>query len=161
MPPSCASTAAKTASIPALVAASAADTVFWYNGEDSAEARKSVTAKIDDGTTINYGAQANEAGLVRLVQTLAAMAEQHRLKSVGFREYAEAGGLLGFGVNFPDVWRRGATFVDRIFKGAKPGDLPIEQPVKYDTVVNLRTARALKVTISPKVLLKADTVIDR
>lgn len=57
-----------------LVAASAADTVFWYKGEDSAEARKSVNAKVDDGTTINYGAQANEAGLVRLVQTLAAMA---------------------------------------------------------------------------------------
>jgi hypothetical protein len=60
----------------ALVAASAADTVFWYKGEDSVAGRKSVNAKIDDGTTINYGAQANESGLVRLVQTLAAMAEQ-------------------------------------------------------------------------------------
>jgi len=60
----------------ALVAGSAADTVFWYNGEDSADARKSVNAKVDDGTTINYGAQANEEGLVRLVQTLAAMADQ-------------------------------------------------------------------------------------
>jgi len=91
---------------------------------------------------------------------LAAMAEQHRLRSVGFREYAEAGGLLGFGVNFPDVWRRAAGFVDRIFKGARPGDLPMEQPVKYDTVVNLRTAKALRVTISPKVRLRADTVIE-
>lgn len=60
----------------ALVAGSAADTVFWYKGEDSAQARKTVNAKVDDGTTINYGAQANEEGLIRLVQTLAAMAEQ-------------------------------------------------------------------------------------
>jgi putative ABC transport system substrate-binding protein len=91
---------------------------------------------------------------------LAALAERHRLPSVGFREYADAGGLLGFGVNFPDVWRRAASFVDRIFKGAKPADLPMEQPGKFDTVANLRTARALRLTIQPKVLLRADTVIE-
>jgi putative ABC transport system substrate-binding protein len=92
---------------------------------------------------------------------LAGLAEKNRLRSIGFREYAEAGGLLGFGVNFPEMWRRAAGFADRIFKGAKPGDLPVEQPTKYDTVVNLRTARALRVTISRTLLLRAETVIDQ
>jgi putative tryptophan/tyrosine transport system substrate-binding protein len=91
---------------------------------------------------------------------LAALAERHRLPSVGFREYADAGGLLAFGVNFPDVWRRAALFVDRIFKGAKPSALPMEQPAKFDTVVNLRTARTLRLAIPQKVLLRADTVIE-
>ena len=63
-------------------------------------------------------------------------------------------------MNFPDVWRRAAVFVDRIFKGAKPADLPMEQPGKFDTVVNLRTAKTLRVTIPRKVLLRADTVIE-
>jgi putative ABC transport system substrate-binding protein len=91
---------------------------------------------------------------------LAALAERHRLPSVGFREFADAGGLLGFGVNFPDVWRHAASFVDRIFKGARPGELPMEQPGRFDTVANLRTARTLRLTIQPKVLLRADTVIE-
>jgi putative ABC transport system substrate-binding protein len=91
---------------------------------------------------------------------LAALAQRHRLPSVGFKEYADAGGLLGFGVNFPDAWRRAAGFVDRIFKGAKPSELPVEQAGKFDTVVNLRTANALRLTIQPKVLLRADTVIE-
>jgi putative ABC transport system substrate-binding protein len=91
---------------------------------------------------------------------LAGLAQRHRLPSIGFREYADAGGLLGFGVNFPDVWRRAAGFVDRIFKGAKPSELPVEQAGKFDTVVNLRTAKALRLTIQPKGLLRADTVIE-
>ena len=91
---------------------------------------------------------------------LAALATRHRLPSIGFREYADAGGLLAFGVDFPDVWRRAAGFADRIFKGAKPADLPVEQPSKYDRVVNLKTAKALRLTIPPKVLLRAETVIE-
>jgi putative ABC transport system substrate-binding protein len=91
---------------------------------------------------------------------LAALAQQHRLPSVGTREYADAGGLLAFGVNFPDVWRRAAGYVDRIFKGAKPSDVPMEQPGKFDTVVNLRTAKALRLTIPPAVLVRAETVIE-
>jgi putative ABC transport system substrate-binding protein len=91
---------------------------------------------------------------------LAALAERHRLPSIGFREYADAGGLLAFGIYFPDMWRRAAGFVDRIFKGAKPSELPMEQPGKFDTVVNLRTAKILRVTIPRKVLLRAETVIE-
>jgi len=92
---------------------------------------------------------------------LAMLAERHRLRSIGFREFAEAGGLLGFGVDFAHAWRRAAGFADRIFKGARPGDLPMEQASKYDTVVNLRTARALGVTIPPTVMMRADTLIER
>ena len=91
---------------------------------------------------------------------LAALAQMQRLPSVGFREYADAGGLLGFGVNFPHAWRRAAGFVDRIFKGATPSALPMEQAGKFETVVNLRTAKALRLTIVPRVLLRADTVIE-
>ena len=101
-----------------------------------------------------------DALFIAQAATLAALAQRHRLPSVGFREFADAGGLLAFGVHFPDVWRRAAGYVDRIFKGAKPSELPMEQPGKYDTVVNLRTAKVLRVTIPPTVLLRAETVIE-
>jgi putative ABC transport system substrate-binding protein len=91
---------------------------------------------------------------------LAALAERQRLPSVGFREYADGGGLLAYGVNFPDTWRRAAGFVDRIFKGAKPADVPMEQPAKFETVVNLKTAKTLKLAIPRKVLHRAETVIE-
>jgi putative ABC transport system substrate-binding protein len=101
-----------------------------------------------------------DALFVAHVSRLAALAARHRLPSVGFREYADAGGLLAYGVDFPDVWRRAAGFADRIFKGAKPAELPMEQPGKFDTVVNLRTAKTLHIAIPRKVLLRADTVIE-
>jgi len=91
---------------------------------------------------------------------LAALAQRHQLPSIGFKEYADGGGLIGFGVNFPDVWRRAAGFVDRIFRGAKPADLPVERPVKYDFIVNMRTAKVLKVAIRPAILARADAVIE-
>ena len=91
---------------------------------------------------------------------LAALVERARLPSIGFREYADAGGLLGFGIDFPDVWRRAAGFVDRIFKGARPGDLPMEQAGKFEMAVNKQAARALGVTIPRGVLLRAHTVIE-
>ena len=91
---------------------------------------------------------------------LAALAQRQRLPSIGFREFADLGGLLGFGVDFPDVWKRAAGYVDRIFKGAKPADIPMQQPEKFDTVVNLRTAKALQLTIPRRVLLRADKVIE-
>jgi len=91
---------------------------------------------------------------------IAELARQRQLPSIGFKEYADAGGLLGFGVSFPEAWRRAAGFVDRIFKGALPADLPMEQAGKYDTVVNLQTARALGLTVQNSVLLRADTVIE-
>ena len=72
---------------------------------------------------------------------------------------AAAGGLLAYGVNIPHAYRRAAYYVDKILKGAKPGDLPVEQPTKFDFVVNLKTAKSLGITIPESILLQADEVI--
>jgi ABC-type uncharacterized transport system substrate-binding protein len=73
--------------------------------------------------------------------------------------YAQAGGLMNYGPNLPESWRRAATYVDKILKGAKPGDLPVEQPMKFEFVINLKTAEALGLTIPPSLLFQATEVI--
>jgi putative tryptophan/tyrosine transport system substrate-binding protein len=92
----------------------------------------------------------------RLVELLA----QHRLPAMyAAREFVEAGGLLAYGPFLPDLFRRAATYVDKILKGAKPADLPVEQPTKLEFVINLKAAQALGLTISPMLLFRADEVI--
>ena len=92
---------------------------------------------------------------------IAELAAQSRVPAIyGVREFAEAGGLMTYGIDIHESFRRAATYVDRILKGAKPGDLPIEQPSKFDLAINLKTARALGLTISPALLQRADQVID-
>jgi putative ABC transport system substrate-binding protein len=75
-------------------------------------------------------------------------------------DFVQAGGLMSYGPNIPDLFRRAAELVDRILRGAKPGDIPVEQPIKFELVVNLRTAKALGLTISDLFLQRADEVIE-
>jgi putative ABC transport system substrate-binding protein len=90
------------------------------------------------------------------------LAAKHRLPVVySQREFVDAGGLLAYGVNVADMYRRAATYVDKILKGAKPADIPIEQPTKFELVINLKTAKALGLTIPPSLLARADYVVEK
>jgi putative tryptophan/tyrosine transport system substrate-binding protein len=92
---------------------------------------------------------------------IAELAAQSRVPAIySVKEYAEVGGLMAYGVNLGESFRRAATYVDKILKGAKPADLPVEQPTKFELVINLKTAKALGLTIPPSVLLRADQVIE-
>ncbi len=103
----------------------------------------------DDPLTVGYRAR------------LVALAAKHRLPTMyGLREFPDAGGLASYGANFPDQYRRTATYVDRILKGARPADLPVEQATKFELVINRRTAQTLGLAIPPSVLARADQVLE-
>ena len=91
---------------------------------------------------------------------IADLPAKKRLPSAGNTEFAEAGGLIGYGVNILEMHRRAAVFVDKILKGAKPGDIPVERPTKFELVVNLKTAKALGLTIPNSILVRANRVIE-
>jgi putative ABC transport system substrate-binding protein len=89
------------------------------------------------------------------------LAAKNRLPTVYlFKEFVDAGGLMSYGANLTDVFRRAATYVDKVLKGAKPGDLPVEQPTKFELVINLKTAKTLGLTIPQTLLLRADQIIE-
>jgi putative ABC transport system substrate-binding protein len=109
------------------------------------------------GAFLPVGATAFLADAQRLVD----LATQSRLPAVyAAGEFVQAGGLMSYGANTPDIFRRLGLYVDKIFKGANPGDLPVEQPTKLDLLINLKTAKALGLTIPPSLLMRADEVIE-
>jgi putative tryptophan/tyrosine transport system substrate-binding protein len=91
---------------------------------------------------------------------VAELSLKHQLAGIGFTEFAEAGGLLAYGVDFPHVWRQSMVLVDKIFKGARPADLPVMQATRFDMIVNLKTARTLGVSLPQSLMLRADRVIE-
>jgi putative ABC transport system substrate-binding protein len=91
---------------------------------------------------------------------ITSFAQKNRLPSMyGQNEFVDAGGLMSYGPSNADLWRHAATYVDKILKGAKPADLPVEQPTKFEFVINLKTAKQIGLTIPPNVLARADKVI--
>jgi putative ABC transport system substrate-binding protein len=93
-------------------------------------------------------------------RAIAKLAARQSLPAVGGEDFAEAGGILSYGGTSAEQYRRAAYFVDRILRGAKPGDLPLEQPTKFELVINLKAAKALDITIPQSILLRADRVIE-
>jgi putative ABC transport system substrate-binding protein len=119
-------------------------------------------------TAFTMMARQNAGALIALLEPLfqqqkgqiVELTAKHRLPFIGgSSEYVEAGGLMSYGANTPDIFRRGATYVDKILKGAKPGDLPVEQPTKFEMFINGKTAKALGLTIPQSLLIMADKVI--
>jgi putative ABC transport system substrate-binding protein len=89
------------------------------------------------------------------------LATKYRLPAVSWtRSFATGGGLMSYGVDLPDLYRRAASYVDRILKDAKPGDLPVQEPTKFEFVINLKTAKALGLTVPPALQISADEVIE-
>ena len=98
--------------------------------------------------------------LISHSDVIADLAAKHHLPSIGYLQLAASGGLVGYGVNFTDQYRRAAVFVDKILKGAKPSDIPIEQATRFVTIVNVKTAKIIDIEVPTSLLLRADEVIE-
>jgi putative ABC transport system substrate-binding protein len=116
---------------------------------EAAKARAQALFVLNDPLVISQRARINELAIAAGLPTVYAL-----------REFADSGGLISYGPHFPDLFRRAAEFVDKILRGAKAGDIPVEQPTKFELVINLKTARALGITVPPTLLARADEVIE-
>jgi putative ABC transport system substrate-binding protein len=124
--------------------------------EDIARAFDTATRERADAAVVSIDT-VTQSTRVSIVE----FAAKHRLPAIySSREFVDAGGLISYGVSFPDLYRRAATYVDKILSGARPGDLPVEQPTKFELVINLTTAKALGLEIPPSLLARADEVIE-
>jgi putative ABC transport system substrate-binding protein len=129
--------------------------VFEVRQLDELKKTLPAIAKGADAVTISQ-----DAIFFENARAIAELMTKVRLPSAGFKEFAEAGGLIGYGPNYLELYRRAAYFMDRILKGAKPADLPVEQPTKFELVINLKPAKALGIKIPNSILVRADKVIE-
>jgi ABC transporter substrate binding protein len=130
-----------------------------YSTEFAAEVRaafRSATANRADGLTV----AGNARNFVHREKILEFAASNRLPAAYGWKEAIEDGGLLSYGPDVTQMWRRAAVYVDKILKGAKPADLPVEQPTTFELVINLKTAKVLGLTIPPSLLLRADQIIE-
>jgi putative ABC transport system substrate-binding protein len=124
--------------------------------EDVARAFKAATTQ-----RVNALAVGNDTVTHANRWQIVALAAQHRMPAIyATREFVDAGGFMAYSVSYADLYRRAAAYVDKIFKGAKAGDLPIEQPTRFNSVINRKTADALGLTIPPQLYIFADEVIE-
>jgi putative ABC transport system substrate-binding protein len=154
--------AAPTASVSMVAASEKAgrvlgmqvNTVRIRNSVDVTRALSGDTSERIDGVIVDLGIPRNLSQILEV-------ANRRRLVTVsGPRAFAVAGGVIAYGANYPDLFRRSALFVDLILKGANPADIPVQQPTRFELIVNLKAARALGVTVPPSLLLRADEVIE-
>jgi putative tryptophan/tyrosine transport system substrate-binding protein len=124
--------------------------------EDIAPAFDAASRQHADGLMVGIDALTQKSR-----KLIAELALKHRIPTIyASKEFVEAGGLMSYGPSYPDLYRRAASYIDKILKGEKPSDLPIEQPTKFEMIINLKTAKALGLTVPPTLLTRADEVIE-
>jgi putative ABC transport system substrate-binding protein len=131
----------------------------FYEARDAETLNRSLEAVMADGMGVLLVSV--EAVLAANRGAIVDFAAKHKLPAMySAREFVDSGGLISYGVHYPDLYYRAASYVDKILKGAKPGDLPIEQPTKLELIINLKTAKTLGIAVPQGLLLRADAVIE-